>query len=32
MASLILNRKPLALNENVKDDLVSKREKEKLHG
>jgi hypothetical protein len=31
MASLILKRKPFALNkENVKDDLVNKREKEKL--
>jgi hypothetical protein len=31
MASLILKRKPLALkNENVKDDLVNKKEKEKL--
>jgi hypothetical protein len=33
MASLILKRKPLALkNENVKDDMVSKREKKSFKG
>jgi hypothetical protein len=33
MVSLILKRKPLALkNENVKDDMVSKREKKYFKG